>query len=121
MGNFLKFLKLLVNHNEALKRVILQNAPENLKLTSPKIQEGIVSAVALETTQAIIFKLRDAPFALLVDLSHDISVKEQMTIVLCYIDHRGSVIECFLAIANVTNTIVQDIVNAMELVRTSKE
>ena len=77
MGNFLKFLKLIVNHNEALKSVILQNAPGNLKLTSPKIQKGIVSAVALETTQAIISKLKYAPFALLVDVSYDISMKEQ--------------------------------------------
>lgn len=99
----------------------MQNAPENLKLTSPKIQKGIVSVVALETTQAIISKLKDAPFAFLVDVSYDISMKEQMTIVSCYVDHQGCVIEPFLAIANVTNTIVHDIVNSMELVRISKK
>ena len=75
MGNFLELLQVLANQNEAIKRVVLENAPENLKLTSPKIQKDIVNAAAIETTQAIISKLRDAPFSLLGDESSDISIK----------------------------------------------
>ncbi|RWR83629.1 DUF4371 domain-containing protein [Cinnamomum micranthum f. kanehirae] len=41
MGNFLQVLQVLANHNEAIKRVVLENAPKNLKLTSLKIQKDI--------------------------------------------------------------------------------
>ncbi|RWR86363.1 zinc finger MYM-type protein 1-like protein [Cinnamomum micranthum f. kanehirae] len=92
MGNFLELLQVIGNQNEATKRVILENAPENLKLTSPKIQKDIVNAASMETTQAIISELGDAPFALLVDEYRDISMKEQMAVVLRYVNERGCVI-----------------------------
>ena len=82
----------------------MENALENLKLTSPKIQKDIVSAAAMETTKAIISELGDAPFALLVDESRDISMKEQMAIILSYVDKKGHVIERFLIVEHVTNT-----------------
>ena len=37
---------------------------------------GIVDATPIETTQAIIYELGDAPFSLLGDESRDISMKE---------------------------------------------
>ncbi|RWR93453.1 rve domain-containing protein [Cinnamomum micranthum f. kanehirae] len=89
IGNFLELLQVIGNQNEATKKVILENAPENLKLTSPKIQKDIVNAASMETTQAIISELGDAPFALLVDESRDISMKEQMAVVLRYVNERG--------------------------------
>ncbi|RWR73523.1 zinc finger MYM-type protein 1-like protein [Cinnamomum micranthum f. kanehirae] len=106
MGNFLELLQVIANQNEATKKVILENAPENLKLTSPKIQKDIVNAASMETTQAIISELGDAPFALLVDESRDISMKVQMAVVLRYVDERGYVIERFLLVEYVTNTTV---------------
>lgn len=59
MGNFLKLLKVTADQNEAIQRIVQQNAPENLKLTSPKIQKDIVSRATLETIQAIISELGD--------------------------------------------------------------
>lgn len=82
---------------------------ENLKLTSPKIQKDIVNTATIETAQAIVYKLEDAPFALLVDESRDISMKEQMVVVLRYVDRRGCVIERCLAIEHVTNTTAQSL------------
>ncbi|RWR90616.1 zinc finger MYM-type protein 1-like protein [Cinnamomum micranthum f. kanehirae] len=61
----------------------------------------------METTQVIIFELGYAPFALLVDKSRDISMKEQMAIALRYVDEQGCVIERFLLVEHVTNTTVQ--------------
>eukprot|EP00268_Persea_americana_P006768 TRINITY_DN12437_c0_g2_i1.p1 TRINITY_DN12437_c0_g2~~TRINITY_DN12437_c0_g2_i1.p1 ORF type:complete len:121 (-),score=22.60 TRINITY_DN12437_c0_g2_i1:1023-1385(-) len=83
MDNFLGLLQVLANQNEDIKTVVLQNAHENLKLTSPKIRKDIVNASTLETTQVIISDLGDAPFALLVDESQDFSIKEQMAVVIC--------------------------------------
>ena len=87
----------------------MKNAPENLKLTSPNIQKDIVNATAIETGQAIIYELGDAPYALLVDESRDISMKEQMAVVVRYVDMQGCVIERFLAIEHVTYTTAQSL------------
>ena len=46
---FPELLKFIVDHNEDIKTVTLKNAPENLKLTAPKIQKDIVKANAIET------------------------------------------------------------------------
>ena len=116
MGNFLELLQVLANQNEAIKRVVLENAPENLKLTSPKIQKDIVNAAAIETTQAIISELGDAPFSLLVDESRDISIKEQMVVAICYVDKQGCVIERFLAIEHVADTRAQSLKLAIEAI-----
>ncbi|BFG20826.1 hypothetical protein CerSpe_071000 [Prunus speciosa] len=79
-GNFLELLQFLVDHNEEVRAVALKNAPENLKVTSPKIQKDIVNAAAVETTDAIIRDMGDAFFSILVDESRDVSVKEQMIV-----------------------------------------
>ena len=77
MGNFLDLLRVLSNHSESTKRVVLGNAPKDLKLTSLKIQKDIVSASTMETNEVIISELGDAPFTCLVDESRDISMKEK--------------------------------------------
>ncbi|KAH9791737.1 TTF-type domain-containing protein [Citrus sinensis] len=53
-GNFLELLKFLADHNEDIKAVTLENAPSFLKVTCPDTQKDIVSACAIETTNAII-------------------------------------------------------------------
>ncbi|XP_024164081.1 zinc finger MYM-type protein 1-like [Rosa chinensis] len=86
-----------------IKAVTLKNAPENLKLTSPDIQKHIVSAISVEIVNTIASELGDSLFAILVDESRDLSSKEQMAIVLRYVDD-GNVIERFVGIEHVTNT-----------------
>lgn len=58
-GNFVTFLQFLMDHNEEIKKVVLDKAPENNQLTSPKIQKDIVRAMALETTKIILNELED--------------------------------------------------------------
>ncbi|CAN6725893.1 unnamed protein product [Malus baccata var. baccata] len=104
-GNFLELLKFLADHNEGIKDVVFKNAPENLKLTSPDIQKDLVYAAACETTNAIMFDIGDdAFFSVLVDESRDISVKEQMVVVLRYVNTNGQVVERFVGIKHVPNT-----------------
>jgi hypothetical protein len=52
----------------------------NCQLTSPDIQKDIVQACAEEITQVIMSELGNACFSLLVDESRDVSVKEQMAV-----------------------------------------
>ncbi|XP_024042885.1 zinc finger MYM-type protein 1-like [Citrus clementina] len=98
-GNFL-----LANHNEEIKGVIFNNAPANLQMTSPDIQKQIVSVCSAETSRAIIKEIGDSLFSVMIDESRDISTKEQMAVVLCYVDKRGHVVERFIGIEHVIDT-----------------
>ncbi|CAN6709165.1 unnamed protein product [Malus baccata var. baccata] len=82
----------------------MENALGNLKLLAPSIQKEIVNSCALETLNAIMDGLKDRFFSILVDETRDMSVKEQMTMVLRYVDDNGHVIERFVGIQHVTNT-----------------
>ena len=57
--NFIELLKFLTENNEEINKVVLNNAPENLKLTSPKIQKDIINAAAIETTTTIASNIED--------------------------------------------------------------
>ena len=85
-GNFIELLQFLADHNQSIEVVTLKNAPLNLKLTSPDIQKDIVHAAAIETTKLIINDIGESFFSILVDKSRDISIKEQMSVVLRYVD-----------------------------------
>ena len=102
-GNFLNLLQFLADHNDVINEV-LQKTPKNSKLTHPDIQKDIANAVAYKTTDAIIEDIGNGFFLILVDESHDISIKEQMVVVLRYVDKKGIVIERFLGIVHVVDT-----------------
>uniref|UniRef100_A0A7N2LFT8 Zinc finger MYM-type protein 1-like n=1 Tax=Quercus lobata TaxID=97700 RepID=A0A7N2LFT8_QUELO len=95
--NFLELLQFLGDHNESINEV-LQTTPKNCKLTHSDIQKDIVNAIARETSKAIIKDLDNGFFSILVDESHDISMKEQMSFVLRYVNKKGIIIERFLDI-----------------------
>ncbi|KAH9657293.1 TTF-type domain-containing protein [Citrus sinensis] len=73
-------------------------------MTSTKIQKDIVSCVATETTNVIIREMDGALFYVLINESPDISTKEQMAIVLRYVDKNGYVVERFVGIEHVSST-----------------
>ena len=97
-GNFLELLKFLAKHNDDINYVALKHAPENLKLTAPSIQKDIINAIAVETIDVIIKNIGNAFFSILVDESRDISMKEKMAIVLCYVNKNGCVVERFVGL-----------------------
>ncbi|XP_028057066.1 uncharacterized protein LOC114261061 [Camellia sinensis] len=92
----------------------LSNAPQNLKLISPDIQKDIVNVAAFETINVIIRDLGDALFSILIDEACDISIKEQMTVVIRYVDKKGQLIKCFLGIEHVANTNALSLKQAVE-------
>ncbi|KAL4600720.1 hypothetical protein ACB092_11G218600 [Castanea dentata] len=102
-GNFLELLQFLADHNDVINEV-LQKIPKNSKLTHPDIQKDIVNAIAYKTTNAIIEDLGSEFFSILVDESRDISIKEQIAVVLRYVDKKGIVTERFLGIVHVVDT-----------------
>ena len=79
----------------------MKNAPENLKLTSLDVQKVIVKVTAIETIDLIIKDVGDAFFLILIDEFQDISIKEQMSIILHYVNKMGHVVERFIGIKHV--------------------
>ncbi|KAM4110991.1 hypothetical protein ACJW30_05G033800 [Castanea mollissima] len=77
-GNFLELLQFLGDHNESINEV-MQNTWKNCKLTHHDIQKDM--------------DLDNGFFSILVDESRDISVKEQMALVLRYVNKQGIIIE----------------------------
>ncbi|KAM3357174.1 hypothetical protein P3S68_023888 [Capsicum galapagoense] len=103
-GYFLGFLRWHGDNHPNVGKVILEKAPQNYTLTCPMIQKDIVNACAKETLKVIIVDLNGAYFGVLVDESKDISHKEQMTLVLRYVDKKGEVVERFIGLVHVSDT-----------------
>ncbi|XP_006356863.1 zinc finger MYM-type protein 1-like [Solanum tuberosum] len=103
-GNFLEILSWYAKRCDKIGELVLKKAPKNDQMTSHKIQKDIVTACKLETIKAIMEDLNGDYFSLLVDESCDISRKEQMAIVLRYVDRKGSVVERFIGIIHVHDT-----------------
>ncbi|XP_052307415.1 uncharacterized protein LOC18096865 [Populus trichocarpa] len=101
-------------NNEAIKRVTFSEAPRHNKLTSLDIQKDITQAAAEEITNVIIKDLGDSLFSILIDESRDISIKEQMAVVLRYVDNNGHIIERFLGIQHVRDTTASSLKAAIE-------
>ena len=85
--NFLELVQFLGDHNESINEV-LQTASKNCQLTHSDIQKDILNAIARETSKAIIKDLDSGFFSILVDESRDISVKEQVSLVLRYVNKK---------------------------------
>ncbi|XP_075078298.1 uncharacterized protein LOC142164305 [Nicotiana tabacum] len=81
-----------------------KKAPKHNQLTSPYIQKDIITTCKMETIKSIIKDINDDHFSILVDESRNVSCKEQMTIVLRYVDRRGSVMERFMGIVHIRDT-----------------
>jgi hypothetical protein len=62
----------------------------------------------------IIKDLGDSLFSILIDESHDISIKEQMAVILRYVDNNGHIIERFLGIQHVRDTTASSLKAAIE-------
>ncbi|XP_068316344.1 uncharacterized protein [Pyrus communis] len=104
-GNYLELLQFLADHDKKIKEVVLENAPGNLKLIAHSIQKDIVNSCAFETIKAIMKEVKESKFfSIMVDESRDISTKEQMAVILRYVDNKGQVIERFVGVQHVTET-----------------
>ncbi|XP_049345786.1 uncharacterized protein LOC125810323 [Solanum verrucosum] len=103
-GNFLQILSWYAKRCDKIRDYVLEHAPQNDQMTSPIIQKDIVTACKIETVKAILEELNGDYFALLVDESFDISRKEQMAIVLRYVDRMGFVMVRLIDIIHIQDT-----------------
>ncbi|KAM3281721.1 zinc finger MYM-type protein 1-like [Capsicum chacoense] len=112
-SNFLDLLKWYADKKEEVKNVVLEKAPKNSTMTSPDIQKDIVSYCAKETLKAIIEDLNGDFFGILVDESKNIYHKEQMALVLRYVNREGKLIERFLGLVHVKDTSAKSLKEAI--------
>ncbi|AQK45686.1 General transcription factor 2-related zinc finger protein [Zea mays] len=102
-GNFLEMVKLLASYNKEVKGVVLQNAPKNAKYTSSDVQKEILSIVARKVQKLIREEIGTSKFCIMVDEARDESKKEQMAIVIRFVNKEGLIKERFLDLVHVHN------------------
>jgi hypothetical protein len=103
-GNFLEMVKLIAFYDAEIGEVVLGNTPHNAKYTSPSIQKEILNIIASNVQREIRKEIGDAKFFLLVDESRDESKREQMAVVIHFVDRKGFTRERFLDIVHVLDT-----------------
>ncbi|XP_057793084.1 uncharacterized protein LOC131009690 [Salvia miltiorrhiza] len=112
-GNFLELLQWYSDHNDIVSKVLGSNAPGNNQMNSPQIQKDLARACASEVTLAIINDIGDKVFTMLVDEARDVSLKEQMRVVLRYVNDKGCVVERFIGIVHVVDTCSHSLKHAL--------
>ncbi|KAK1387505.1 DUF4371 domain-containing protein [Heracleum sosnowskyi] len=90
--------------NDEIAKAVLENAPKHAMYIAPSIQKEILDIIATKIRNQIRREVRDAKFCILVDESLDISHKEQMAIILRFVDEEGYVRERFFEIVSVKDT-----------------
>lgn len=106
-GNFIQLLKAFGSNNEKVAEVILDKAPKFASYTSPDIQKEILHVFSMRVKKTIREEIRDAKFCLIVDESRDESKKEQMAIVLRFVDNNGFLQERFFFVLFLSQTLLQ--------------
>ncbi|GFY99215.1 hypothetical protein Acr_13g0006160 [Actinidia rufa] len=103
-GNLIVMIKLMEKLNIDIDDVVLEKAPKNAKYTSPMIQKEILHILANKVRNIIREEIGDAKFCILVDEAKDAANREQMAIVLRFVDVHGFLWERFFEIVHVTDT-----------------
>ncbi|XP_058776617.1 uncharacterized protein LOC131650936 [Vicia villosa] len=112
-GHFLEFVEALGRNSEKIAAAITSGGG-NCKMTSPIIQKELANACAVETIKKIVGEIGDGFFCVLVDESGDCSGKEQMVVIVRFVDVRGFVVERFIGIVHVEDTSAISLKRALE-------
>ncbi|KAI3765119.1 hypothetical protein L2E82_15145 [Cichorium intybus] len=111
-GNFLEVLEAQGAFNNEMKE-LLHTAPRYASYTSPSIQKEILKLISNRVRQMICEEIDGGKFCLLVDEARDESNKEQMSIVLRFINKEGFIMERFFGLVHVSDTTSQTLKNGI--------
>lgn len=103
-GNFLEILQLLARHDPIVRRRI-SNGPKNATYTSPDIQNALLNVMGNLVRKRICAEVQKAGmYSILADETKDCSKREQLAIVLRYVDaESGTLFERFLTYVEATS------------------
>lgn len=88
-GNLTKYFKFLASRNEEINKVVLKNAPLNVKLNSPSTQKHMINSIAHLIVEEIKNDFGDDIFTILVDVSWTINQRKNMVVVIHYMNRFG--------------------------------
>ncbi|XP_062180364.1 uncharacterized protein LOC133884813 [Phragmites australis] len=77
---------------------------KNVRMLAPPVQKDLAKSCAQDITKEIKKEIGDGYFSILIDESRDISIKEQMTVIVRFVNKKGKVMERFLGLKHVTET-----------------
>ncbi|XP_057760849.1 uncharacterized protein LOC130981262 [Arachis stenosperma] len=103
-GNFIELIKLLASCNQNVHNVVLENAPGNAQYISPSVQKDILHIFARKVRATIREEIGDSKFCIIIDEARDESKREQMSVVLRFVDKHGCVQERFFDLIHVSDT-----------------
>ncbi|XP_059458260.1 uncharacterized protein LOC132187844 [Corylus avellana] len=103
-SNFLEMIQFLVSYNEKVTSVVLENAPQSAKYTSHTIQKEILHVIASKVRDKIREDIGNSKFYIIVDEARDEYKREQMAIVLRFVDKDGFIQERLFDIIHVKDT-----------------
>ncbi|CAL2239558.1 unnamed protein product [Prunus armeniaca] len=103
-GNFVEILKSFARMNIEVEKVVLDKAPHNAQYIAHDIQKQILHIFATKVKKKICAELGKNKYCILVDESLDESGKEQMAIILRFVDCDGFIRERFFDIVSVVDT-----------------
>ncbi|XP_010667227.2 uncharacterized protein LOC104884300 [Beta vulgaris subsp. vulgaris] len=102
-GNYLEFRKTLAIYNKDVGKAIRQ-APYNSKYNAPSIQKEILHIISNMVRKNIRQEIEDSKFCIIVDEARDESKREQMGLVLRFVDRNGTIRERFFDLIRVSDT-----------------
>nr|XP_011468473.1 PREDICTED: zinc finger MYM-type protein 1-like [Fragaria vesca subsp. vesca] len=117
-GYFKEVIKSFSRMSVEVERVVLGNAPRNAKYTSPTIQKELLNILGNKVRGKIRDEVGNSKYCILVDEAVDTSSKEQMAIILRFVDSQGLIRERFFKIVSVPNTTSQTLKNEISKVLT---
>jgi Domain of unknown function (DUF4371) len=94
----------LAEFNDELAKIVLKNAPFNSKYTLHHIQKEILYIFASKVRSYIREEISGSYFCIIMDETCDVSKREQMALVLRFVDANGFVKESFFELEHVKNT-----------------
>ncbi|KAJ1294689.1 hypothetical protein BS78_01G165000 [Paspalum vaginatum] len=103
-GNFLEMLDWYKKRNDDVRTAFNELCPQNAQMTSHYIQQDLTESCAKEISKLTEEEIGDNLFSILIDESRDISIVEQMAVIVRFVNKKGMVVERFLGLKHVEDT-----------------
>lgn len=115
-GNFKALLKFRVEAEDNLLKNHLETSAKNARYTSKVIQDDIINVIGEYIQGKILSEVQEGSkvFSIIADEARDISNKEQMSLIVRYVDSHPVIHESFIAFVECNGTSGEDIANLIE-------